>query len=83
MSADLPRLVAALSDRYQVEREVGQGGMATVYQPYVLDEASGFRNAGASLATCGGRLRHVPRRCHGCAFDAVATDRSACRPVAR
>jgi hypothetical protein len=27
----LPRLVAALADRYRIEREVGAGGMATVY----------------------------------------------------
>ncbi|HKK08559.1 MAG TPA: serine/threonine-protein kinase, partial [Gemmatimonadota bacterium] len=26
-----PRLVAALADRYRLERELGQGGMATVY----------------------------------------------------
>jgi serine/threonine-protein kinase len=26
-----PRLVTALADRYRIEREVGQGGMATVY----------------------------------------------------
>ena len=25
------RLTAALADRYRIEREVGQGGMATVY----------------------------------------------------
>ncbi len=32
MSTDpLPRLVAALADRYRIERELGQGGMATVY----------------------------------------------------
>jgi len=28
---DLERLTAALSDRYAIEREVGAGGMATVY----------------------------------------------------
>jgi eukaryotic-like serine/threonine-protein kinase len=27
----LPRLEAALADRYRIERELGRGGMATVY----------------------------------------------------
>jgi Tol biopolymer transport system component len=31
MSPDLDRLNTALSDRYAVEREIGRGGMATVY----------------------------------------------------
>ena len=31
MAGPLPRLAAALSDRYRIERELGQGGMATVY----------------------------------------------------
>jgi len=31
MSEPLPRLTAALADRYRLERELGQGGMATVY----------------------------------------------------
>ena len=31
MADPLPRLTAALSDRYRIERELGAGGMATVY----------------------------------------------------
>ncbi len=31
MTDPLPRLAAALADRYRIERELGQGGMATVY----------------------------------------------------
>src|SRR5215208_4310080 len=31
MTDPLPRLTAALSDRYRLERELGSGGMATVY----------------------------------------------------
>ncbi len=31
MSDQLERLKAALADRYAIERELGSGGMATVY----------------------------------------------------
>ncbi|CAN5356902.1 hypothetical protein BH23GEM2_BH23GEM2_17160 [soil metagenome] len=31
MNEELDRLTTSLSDRYSVERELGQGGMATVY----------------------------------------------------
>ncbi|HUF65507.1 MAG TPA: hypothetical protein VMM17_05970 [Gemmatimonadaceae bacterium] len=31
MAEDSARLITALSDRYRIERELGAGGMATVY----------------------------------------------------
>jgi serine/threonine-protein kinase len=31
-----PRLIAALADRYRIERELGAGGMATVYLAHDL-----------------------------------------------
>ncbi len=31
MTDQLDRLTAALADRYRIEREIGAGGMATVY----------------------------------------------------
>ncbi len=34
MSTDPTRLATALADRYRIERELGQGGMATVYLAY-------------------------------------------------
>jgi eukaryotic-like serine/threonine-protein kinase len=36
MSAAVPRLAAALADRYRIERELGHGGMATVYLAHDL-----------------------------------------------
>jgi len=36
MPDPLPRLAAALSDRYRIERELGAGGMATVYLAHDL-----------------------------------------------
>ena len=31
MSDDIARLTSAVADRYQIDREIGRGGMATVY----------------------------------------------------
>jgi serine/threonine-protein kinase len=36
MNEDLARLTAALADRYRIEREIGAGGMATVYLAHDL-----------------------------------------------
>ncbi|MCA2982896.1 protein kinase, partial [Gemmatimonas sp.] len=36
MTTALARLTAALADRYRVERELGAGGMATVYLAHDL-----------------------------------------------
>ena len=39
MSDTLPRLTAALADRYTVKRKLGEGGMATVYLAQDLKHA--------------------------------------------
>ncbi|MGH7584371.1 MAG: hypothetical protein ACREL5_14210, partial [Gemmatimonadales bacterium] len=36
MTTEIERLGAALAERYRVDREIGQGGMATVYLAHDL-----------------------------------------------
>jgi eukaryotic-like serine/threonine-protein kinase len=36
MTSELDRLSAALAGRYRIEREIGRGGMATVYRAHDL-----------------------------------------------
>jgi len=38
------RLTAALADRYRLERELGQGGMATVYRLVAIKLATASRD---------------------------------------
>jgi len=47
MSGSLERLATALADRYRIERELGQGGMATVTadgRSFVFIKSPGLRD---------------------------------------
>jgi len=44
------RLQAALADRYRLERELGQGGMATVYLAEDLKHRSAAQAGSTALA---------------------------------
>ena len=60
MSNPIPRLNAALDGRYSVERELGQGGMATVYLARHLLEHSA-----EPVLDLGGRDRKAFWSCPG------------------
>ena len=53
------RLAAALSDRYRIERELGQGGMATVYLAQDLRHDR-------QVASCSSWLRFLFSLCSPC-----------------
>ena len=57
----MPRLMAALADRYRIERELGAGGMATVYLARDLrhDREVAVKVLNAELAESLGRQRFV------------------------
>ena len=57
MSTAIARLTAALADRYRLERELGQGGMATVY---LAEDLKHHRKVEARFATLLTRMGLVP-----------------------
>ncbi len=63
MSEALAGLTAALADRYRIERELGAGGMATVYLAHdVRHDRQGRAQGAAPRARRHPRRRAVPRR---------------------
>ena len=63
MADPLPQLTTALSDRYRIERELGAGGMATVYLAHDLRHDRKVAHQGAAPgARRGDRRRAVPLR---------------------
>ena len=61
MTSTLPALTAALADRYRIERELGQGGMATVSRMNSLLGNAWLRHAG-TLVTRMSRSDILPSR---------------------
>ena len=66
MSEAVVRLTTALADRYRLERELGQGGMATVYLALDLKHHGGVAPSPHPRAVRLGRGRSpAPRRGEG------------------
>jgi serine/threonine-protein kinase len=61
MTEIMPRLTAALADRYRIERELGQGGMATVY---LAEDLKHDRNVARKVYAYGRRRTTGRRRAH-------------------
>ncbi len=77
MTDTLDRLKTALADRYAIEREIGAGGMATVYLAHdlkhdrqvalnVLRPESLFNGGHHETARCRVTRRPPPHRLSGC-----------------
>lgn len=61
MSTSLERLTAALGDRYRIERELGAGGMATVYLAHDLKHEHDVAiEEDASMSGSGVAVKPVP-----------------------
>ncbi|MEJ2187216.1 MAG: hypothetical protein P8Z36_14985 [Gemmatimonadota bacterium] len=72
--SDLSRLAAALADRYRIERELGEGGMATVYLAEDLkhDRQVAIKVLKPELAAVLGAERFVAESCR-CSIRARPT----------
>ena len=60
MTSALERLNAALADRYRIERELGQGGMATVYLAHDLRHDRDSTSDRTAASSCCSARRNKP-----------------------
>jgi hypothetical protein len=74
------RLTAALADRYRIERELGQGGMATVY---LAEGLKHDREVALKVLTAYHRAHDIPRDDRRVVQSSRAAPSPAARPVAQ
>ncbi len=81
MSDIVDRLSAALSDRYRLDRELGAGGMATVYLAHDLKhDRDVAAEVGSPVVACSSRMT-MAARCTSSILAPVQDDPSP-RPIA-